>query len=276
VSPAQAACSGDAAAAAAAAAAADQYPFFRLHLLCHLCSDCVTATLEGPGIIKSECPVCHKPGWKNDLRFNHTLNNTVEHARGLAAQLALRPSNAGGSGSGGGGRPQQQRQRTRSQSIAGAAGRDALAQSCSRGAGNDTAGRRGRRGRNLPDREPEHWGAGMVSDAEQQAPLAPQQEQAAPNQQHPPAAAAAGAPFKYAAPAGQPPQAVAGAVPSAAAAVDEDGRVAAQGAAPITPASEEYDSDWEARVGAAASAAILLRVLLPAAAGLLLQWSCCC
>ena len=51
------------------------------------CSDCVISTLEGPGISKSECPTCKQPGWKNDLRFNHVLNNTVDHITGLQQRL---------------------------------------------------------------------------------------------------------------------------------------------------------------------------------------------
>lgn len=36
-------------------------------------------TLEGPGIIKSQCPTCKAPGWKKDLIFNHAINNIVDH-----------------------------------------------------------------------------------------------------------------------------------------------------------------------------------------------------
>ncbi|GAB4820683.1 hypothetical protein N2152v2_007729 [Parachlorella kessleri] len=51
--------------------------------------DCVIATLEGPGIIKSQCPTCKQPGWKKDLVFNHTINNAVEQARpGLESFIA--------------------------------------------------------------------------------------------------------------------------------------------------------------------------------------------
>ncbi|KAK9810699.1 hypothetical protein WJX73_000417 [Symbiochloris irregularis] len=35
------------------------------------CRQCVLDTLEGPGITASECPVCHQPCWKKDLRPDH-------------------------------------------------------------------------------------------------------------------------------------------------------------------------------------------------------------
>ena len=55
------------------------------------CSNCVLATLEGPGITQSECPVCKQPGWKKDLRFNHVLNNVVERV-GCMLQLLEMPA----------------------------------------------------------------------------------------------------------------------------------------------------------------------------------------
>lgn len=53
-------------------------------------SDCVIDTLEGPGISTSQCPACATPSWKNDLRFNHVLNNVVEHVGGLQRRMGLR------------------------------------------------------------------------------------------------------------------------------------------------------------------------------------------
>ncbi|KAK9814653.1 hypothetical protein WJX72_009278 [[Myrmecia] bisecta] len=47
---------------------------------CTFCYDCVISTLEGPGIAESKCPKCRQPGWKKDLRHNHTL-------AGLAANV---------------------------------------------------------------------------------------------------------------------------------------------------------------------------------------------
>lgn len=40
--------------------------------------DCVIDTLEGPGIVKSECPQCHQPAWKKDLQPCHKYSNLLE------------------------------------------------------------------------------------------------------------------------------------------------------------------------------------------------------
>ncbi len=37
--------------------------------------ECIIPCLEGPGITTSECPICKQPGWKNDLRPNHQMQN---------------------------------------------------------------------------------------------------------------------------------------------------------------------------------------------------------
>ena len=52
------------------------------------CSECVVDTLEGPGVVKSECPACGKPAWKNDLERNHTYGALVEHVRGMERLFA--------------------------------------------------------------------------------------------------------------------------------------------------------------------------------------------
>lgn len=38
---------------------------------CGHCRSCVLATLEGPGIAASQCPVCQQPCWKKDLVAHH-------------------------------------------------------------------------------------------------------------------------------------------------------------------------------------------------------------
>jgi hypothetical protein len=46
---------------------------------------CVTSTLEGKGVTRSECPACHMPAWKKDLRKNCTYEKIAE-----ALQVACR------------------------------------------------------------------------------------------------------------------------------------------------------------------------------------------
>lgn len=41
----------------------------------NLYRECILGQLEGPGISKSECPVCHQPAWKKDLRPNQKYSN---------------------------------------------------------------------------------------------------------------------------------------------------------------------------------------------------------
>ena len=44
----------------------------------YICRACVIATLEGPGITRSQCPTCHVPGWKNNLATNHLIKGLTE------------------------------------------------------------------------------------------------------------------------------------------------------------------------------------------------------
>lgn len=54
---------------------------------CPFCSVCVLSRLEGPRIIKSECPVCHMPGWKNDLKHNTAYASTLQAVAALQSAL---------------------------------------------------------------------------------------------------------------------------------------------------------------------------------------------
>jgi hypothetical protein len=49
--------------------------------------DCVVKTLEGPGIVRSQCPQCGIPAWKRELRKNWLYDKTVNSLR--AAQGIL-------------------------------------------------------------------------------------------------------------------------------------------------------------------------------------------
>jgi hypothetical protein len=49
-------------------------------------SDCVLARIQGRGIIRSECPTCHQPGWKKDLASNSLANGVVARLQSLEAQ----------------------------------------------------------------------------------------------------------------------------------------------------------------------------------------------
>lgn len=51
------------------------------------CRSCVIATMEGPGIVKSQCPTCGVPGWKKELVSNHTINNAREHIFGIITRI---------------------------------------------------------------------------------------------------------------------------------------------------------------------------------------------
>jgi hypothetical protein len=48
--------------------------------------ECVINTLEGPGINKSECPVCRQPLWKKDLAKDHQYAALAEAVQPLAIQ----------------------------------------------------------------------------------------------------------------------------------------------------------------------------------------------
>ena len=61
---------------------------------CLSCRQCVVDTLEGPGIIKSECPCCHRPAWKRDLHANHKKAAVMHHLQALLAACADSPSGA--------------------------------------------------------------------------------------------------------------------------------------------------------------------------------------
>lgn len=49
--------------------------------------DCVTPTLEGPGITQSQCPTCRMPVWKKDLRKNCTYEKAIEALKAAARLL---------------------------------------------------------------------------------------------------------------------------------------------------------------------------------------------
>lgn len=55
---------------------------------------CILGKLEGPGITKSECPICHQPAWKKDLRPNQKYTNLANIFR---AHLQAADAPAGGS-----------------------------------------------------------------------------------------------------------------------------------------------------------------------------------
>ena len=61
---------------------------------CLSCRQCVVDTLEGPGIITSECPRCHRPAWKRDLHVNHKKAAVMHHLQALLAACADSPSGA--------------------------------------------------------------------------------------------------------------------------------------------------------------------------------------
>lgn len=44
-------------------------------------------TLEGPGIVKSQCPICRQPAWKKELRTNHKYLALSDATAQLAALL---------------------------------------------------------------------------------------------------------------------------------------------------------------------------------------------
>lgn len=49
--------------------------------------ECVVSTLEGPGIVKSQCPTCRQPGWKKELATNHKYSAIAEAAAHLQSLL---------------------------------------------------------------------------------------------------------------------------------------------------------------------------------------------
>lgn len=42
---------------------------------------CITAKIEGPGISRSECPLCRQPVWKKDLKGNAKYASLVSIVR---------------------------------------------------------------------------------------------------------------------------------------------------------------------------------------------------
>ena len=252
-------------------------------------SECVIATLEGPGISKSECPVCHKPGWKNDLKVSYTVNNALVHAAGLRAEVQR-------------GREAEARLRERRGSgaqpaVAGAAGSlaqpgsagpalVAAARPPSHGEVGGSAGKRKRRGRSVPEQQEQQAAHLPPADQQQQQPQQgdgwrerqPQRlwgrKKAAPSsaaaqaqqqqQQQQPLAVPPVAPPAAAA-AGGTAEADDMAAATAAAALNQSaaGQRAAPRAtatagvkghvveAPESPVPVLYDSDWEEQVGAA-------------------------
>lgn len=58
-----------------------------MYILSVIRSDCVVATLEGPGIAKSECPTCHQPVWKKDLKRNLTYENLIDKVTHLLEHI---------------------------------------------------------------------------------------------------------------------------------------------------------------------------------------------
>jgi hypothetical protein len=53
----------------------------------HLRRECVVDTLEGPGIVKSQCPICKQPAWKKELKTNHKYLGLADAAAQLTALL---------------------------------------------------------------------------------------------------------------------------------------------------------------------------------------------
>jgi hypothetical protein len=51
------------------------------------CRECVVDTLEGPGIVKSQCPICKQPAWKKELRTNHKYLALSDATAQLSALL---------------------------------------------------------------------------------------------------------------------------------------------------------------------------------------------
>jgi hypothetical protein len=47
----------------------------------------VVDTLEGPGIVKSQCPICEQPAWKKELKTNHKYLGLADAAAQLTALL---------------------------------------------------------------------------------------------------------------------------------------------------------------------------------------------
>ncbi|PRW56179.1 hypothetical protein C2E21_5041 [Chlorella sorokiniana] len=252
----------------------------------YFCRECVIATLEGPGISKSECPVCHKPGWKNDLKVSYTVNNALVHAAGLRAEVQRgREAEA---------RLRQRRGSGVQHAAAGAASGPsrpgsadpgaAAGRRLSHGEAGSSAGKRKRRGRSVPEQQEASGACAADGRQEQQAMLQPpadgqqQQEGAGWRERQPqrlwgrkktpapPAAPQAQQQRQQQQPPLRPPTASAPAargaaksdVTAAAAAMGAAGQgaplqsaAAAAGEVPESPVPVLYDSDWEEQARAA-------------------------
>lgn len=60
-----------------------------------LCRECVVDTLEGPGIVKSQCPSCKQPAWKKDLKTNYkylALADAAAQLRSILQEPQQQPS----------------------------------------------------------------------------------------------------------------------------------------------------------------------------------------
>lgn len=56
----------------------------------------MTDTLEGPGIVKSQCPACKQPAWKQDLHNNHKYTAVAEATACLQQLLRAGASRTAG------------------------------------------------------------------------------------------------------------------------------------------------------------------------------------
>lgn len=49
--------------------------------------ECVVDTLEGPGIVRSQCPICNQPAWKKELKTNYKYLSLADTTAQLTALL---------------------------------------------------------------------------------------------------------------------------------------------------------------------------------------------
>jgi hypothetical protein len=62
-----------------------------------LCRECVVDTLEGPGIVRSQCPICKQPAWKKELKTNYKYLALADTTAQLTALLQQQGAWAAGS-----------------------------------------------------------------------------------------------------------------------------------------------------------------------------------
>lgn len=75
---------------------ASSFPFeLNPHHHSTCCRECVINTLEGPGIVKSQCPACKQPAWKKDLHTNHKYTAVADAAAQLQDLLQQGACTAG-------------------------------------------------------------------------------------------------------------------------------------------------------------------------------------